>query len=102
MSTESLHLVCVVSVDPTKLTRNGKLSHLPEMLDAAVSGVSPALDMEKLFLVEGKYTELVSAVNRMAVNYHRYCVEKSGDVCELAGCAEHVPMAEVIPLFRRG
>ena len=102
MSTETLHLICVVEVKPEELTRTRRLSHLPELLDRAITAVSPALNPEKFFLVEGRYAELVSAVNKMSVNYHKFTVERRGDPCELGGCEDHCPMAEVIPLVRGG
>ena len=99
-----LTLVCVVGIDVGTLKETAgrsALTELPDRIDAALLKVAPgALDPEAFFIIPPEVVDqVVRGVDRHALNYHTYAVEKLGEKCVLADCQEHKEIAQVLPLF---
>lgn len=93
---ETKWLVALIAINEDGLALDmpvgGALSTVPDILDAAIEGLSPSgsLSLERVYLHDDKEKDaLITELEKRSLPYHVYATETRGEVCKEPFCADH-------------
>lgn len=101
-------LFALLAVDERRLQedhlpKGAELGSLPNMLDAAVEGLSPsgAVALNQVFLLTNSQKDVVvELLEEQSLPFHEYVVDERGEKCQESRCTQH-HLATVIELHDR-